>query len=118
MDPIEDLSELRRSIKQEFSDVIVCSPPFIQLYDEQNQLIDDLDVIPPNYYQKKGPSLLIRIASFSNLDLINSCLVAVDINRPLNVLIPSEKWLDLKLEAFGITTRINTAEMSDLSHCH
>jgi hypothetical protein len=77
MDPIEDLSELRRSIKQEFSDVIVCSPPFIQLFDEQGHSIHTMTLLknlPDSYFEEEGPSLLIRIASPSNLDLIDSCI--------------------------------------------
>jgi hypothetical protein len=74
MDSIEDLSDLRRSIKQEFSDVFVCSPPFIQLFDEQGNSIHTmtrLKNLPDCYFEEEGPSLLIRIASSSNLDLID-----------------------------------------------
>jgi hypothetical protein len=66
MDPIEDLSDLQEEIKKEYN--FSCGSAFIQLFDEQNRLIDDLDDIPPNYHEKNGPSLLIRIASTSNLD--------------------------------------------------
>jgi hypothetical protein len=54
MDPIEDLSDLQEEIKNKYN--LSCGSAFIQLFDEQNQLIDDLDDIPPMYCEKKGPS--------------------------------------------------------------
>jgi Mor family transcriptional regulator len=72
MDPIEDLSDLQEEIKKKYN--LSCGSVFIQLFNEQNRLIDDLDDIPPNYHEKNGPSLLIRIASSGKLNLIDSCV--------------------------------------------
>jgi hypothetical protein len=77
MDHIQDLSQLRRSIKQEFSDVIVCSPPFIQLYDDLGHSIHTTSLLrnlPNPYFEEEGLYLSIRIASSSNLNLIDSCV--------------------------------------------
>jgi hypothetical protein len=69
---MSDLSQLQSAVKERFHKSLAdIDLPLVQLFDEKNRLIDDLDDIPLNYHEKNGPSLLIRIASTGNLDLIN-----------------------------------------------
>jgi transcription antitermination factor NusG len=49
---MEDLSELSRAIKQEYEDAIPGGSAYIQLFDLQNQLIEDLDDIGEEYYKR------------------------------------------------------------------
>ncbi|OAJ39250.1 hypothetical protein BDEG_23112 [Batrachochytrium dendrobatidis JEL423] len=61
----EDLSDVQDAIKAKYGPAIPVSPAFIQLYDQQGQLIADLDDIAiektPQYYQElaKGGSCVV-----------------------------------------------------------
>jgi hypothetical protein len=61
---MEDLSEVRRAIKAELANNLAdVDAPLLQLYDQQRQLITDLDDIPEDYYKKPkhgGLFLVIR----------------------------------------------------------
>ena len=59
----EDLSEVQIAVNSFFGEDIPGPASRIQLYDQQDQLITDLDYIPKDYYKKLkdgGISLVIR----------------------------------------------------------
>ena len=61
---MEDLSEVRRAIKDEYGPVLAdVGAAQLQLYDQQGQHIKDLDDIPEEYYKKAkdgGLSLVVH----------------------------------------------------------
>ena len=54
------LSELQLAIKTMFDKAISCGPAFIEFRDQQGNSVDDLKIIPQEYFTKDGPSLAIH----------------------------------------------------------
>jgi hypothetical protein len=75
MDPIEDLSDLQEEIKKKYN--LSSGSAFIQLYDDLGHFIHTTSLLrnlPNPYFEEEGLYLSIRIASSSNLNLIDSCV--------------------------------------------
>lgn len=82
---MSDLSQLQMAIKDSFSKSLSdVDYPFIQLFDEQGNSIHTLDLfrnLPGNYFEEKGPSLLIRVAASSNRIISDLCVAPLPVKR-------------------------------------